>query len=346
MDEHILYQNYCKLQADGVSSVEIVVLYPPSSPFIEGQASILYGEPLIFTCNSKGHPPPTFQWLANHLVFSRNQTLTLTASQYRVGVVCRVQNTMLPSYDVPKSSAYDIGKYINVSHPAVIKKLPYSQNVEVGESVNVTCETYGAPAPAVWWSKVGNESFVMFGPYLYVRYVQISFAGHYMCNIENVVIPTNNSKTTTRDSKSVHIVVTDPSSPLPCPDHCQAPAAASTDPPCSNTGEEDGPYTEFLIVTTIVICLLLVANISLYLLHRRKDISGESKRDHELNQTNVNQNEQLSNQSVTTHYDIGRVPETTVSPGVSHPEDAPSPRGGESDRHSYEHPYSTLNPSN
>lgn len=214
-----------------------MILYPPSKPVIGGQGSILYDEPLVFTCYSKGYPSPTFQWMYGDQLMSRNQTLTLTASSYVSNVICNVQNTMLPSYDVPETTVYGIRKYMYLTRPAVIKSLPYFVNVKVGDSLNVRCEPYGTPAPTVVWSKVGDETFVMFGQYLYVRYVQISVAGDYMCSIENVVILSNNSKTTTRDSKSVHIVVTDLSSPLPCPDHCQSLTALATQPPCSNTGD-------------------------------------------------------------------------------------------------------------
>lgn len=104
---------------------------------------------------------------------------------------------------------------------------------------------------------------------------------------------------------------------------------------------------ELFIVTAAIVCLLLVisvvTNISLYLCRMRKSIGSESMSDgianigHELNQTNVTQSELVSNQSVATHYDIGRIPQATIGPG-----DALSSSAGESDGRSYEHPYSIL----
>ncbi|XP_045202081.2 hemicentin-1-like [Mercenaria mercenaria] len=197
-------------EEDEMQNVIIDVLYPPSFPIIEGTVTGFVGEQVTLKCISNANPPPTYQWRAsnqNGPLLSRNQTFQMTILEENQHIVCVAQSLMVTTLGRSRSiqiyRAISVDSYVE-ANVLNIENGP-SWEVKEGEDINILCATVGQPAPDVWWTKVGNETFYFEGNRLIGYDIGQDFAGVYACNVDNTGISVNKTVVSTYDTKTIHL---------------------------------------------------------------------------------------------------------------------------------------------
>ncbi|XP_022085366.1 hemicentin-1-like isoform X2 [Acanthaster planci] len=241
----------------GSTDLEITlhVLSPPSitEQPLSPNLNVTVGSTIAINCEAEGLPPPTIHWLrdgnqlrssgANYVIDSSG-SLTLQ----RISVNDQGQYVCVAS-NIAGNSTKTI--YLNVQVPPSIQESgPIDLTVLVGNSIDLSCEALGIPAPEVTWQKDGvqlrQNSQLIFLPSgsLRVQQADQMNTGTYMCVASNAAGSTSKVITLTvhtypnvTNFQSVYIINQTQSVTLRCP--------ATGYPPPTVTWTKDGmPISE------------------------------------------------------------------------------------------------------
>ncbi|XP_045202040.2 neural cell adhesion molecule 1-like [Mercenaria mercenaria] len=194
------------------STVFLKILYPPSYPILNAPKSFLFNEEVSLTYLFEAEPEPTYQWrrLAwDGLLLSRNRTYRMTVPSTGLRIYCNFQSLMTPTFGEPRSAFISEYVFINVHRKASITSIFPGRYVErnEGDYIVLRCHVDGNPAPNIWWSKTGDESFYWHGG-KYSKYnIDTNSAGDYVCHVENTVIPANRTQQIIHKTEVFHVFV-------------------------------------------------------------------------------------------------------------------------------------------
>ena len=99
----------------------VFVLDSPTVPTFEingttvsGTVNIIRNHSLSITCSSSGNPPPLYTWTIINMNHSARtgQVLTIPNVQTDMKILCKAQNTMIPTFGTSETSS--ASSYINV----------------------------------------------------------------------------------------------------------------------------------------------------------------------------------------------------------------------------------------
>ncbi|XP_038063967.1 hemicentin-1-like isoform X2 [Patiria miniata] len=188
--------------------ISLYVLLPPSisDPPLSPNLDVTIGSTITIDCQSEGLPPPTIHWLrdgtqlrssGSNYVIDASGSLTLQ----RISVNDQGQYVCVAS-NIAGNSTKTI--YLNVQVPPSIQESgPIDLTVLAGDSIQLSCEAIGIPAPEVTWQKDGvqlrRNSQLVFLPSgtLQVREADQLNTGTYMCVASNAAGSTSNVITLT-----------------------------------------------------------------------------------------------------------------------------------------------------
>ncbi|MEE6505501.1 hypothetical protein FKM82_005546 [Ascaphus truei] len=176
---------------------ELQVYVPPSILGEELNSSVTIHQPVVLECQSNAIPPPNISWLKDGRPLLHRHGVRVTEN----GRYLQIEQTQLRDagrYTCEASN--DAGR--SEKHYNVIIKVPPSfpaspaphLSVIEGQSVSLTCECHGVPAPTLTWTKNGSPlvtedsglSLVSAGGrLLHIGEVQASDEGSYTCACSN-----------------------------------------------------------------------------------------------------------------------------------------------------------------
>ncbi|CAH2316004.1 hemicentin-2 [Pelobates cultripes] len=175
-------------------SVMLTYMERPKTTAVKSSMQVPVGEKAVLECSTEGLPPPLIVWykgdqeLAGPLSGSRNGQLTLQevkeedAGEY----TCVASNEAGTSSDVIQ---------LEVGTPPQFTDFPHDVEVEVGETVLLTCSADGTPTPHVTWAKLdegpvepSDTTEIIDSPGVNTVHIKVAKpddAGVYVCEARN-----------------------------------------------------------------------------------------------------------------------------------------------------------------
>jgi len=186
----------------GIAKSYSINLKVESAPyFIKEPESVTAaeGEDVMFECEAGGQPAPVLKWIHNgkpikdspmkdnpRYVFSPNSVIIKNLTKQDTGNFgCNATSEEANGY-VYKDVFVNV---LALKPEITVPPLPVMRTVD-GETITLTCRTFGAPKPIVKWfhgtdELTGNRYTVMKDGSLEIRDVKFLDAGDYICNATN-----------------------------------------------------------------------------------------------------------------------------------------------------------------
>nr|XP_034978904.1 vascular cell adhesion protein 1 isoform X2 [Zootoca vivipara] len=243
--------------------VQIDIYSFPSDPVIEISHPLVLGEPATITCRvPKVYPADRLEIyleiegeVRRMTEFSRepiiksvetkSASMTFTPSEEDNGrkITCRAELPIDEMEFEPKERKTTQVLHVNYGpRNTRIVAVP-SSTVKEGDTITLSCSTYGSPTPKVFWKKQllgGGSRHILEGATLTIKAVQAEAMGLYECEAVNMA---------GNESRSVEIIVevSSPSTPELSP---STPETSHSTPELSPTAPESSPSTPELSPST------------------------------------------------------------------------------------------------
>ncbi|KAM8887343.1 hemicentin-1 [Spinachia spinachia] len=173
-------------------SYDVQVQVPPGVDHVEPvePVTVIQGSLVTLTCEARGIPPPTLNWLKDGQPLSLHRNLLLDGQETRLQLPDVAPSDAGLYSCVASNQAGSSTKSFNltVHEPPRISSSgsPEELNVAVNSPLELECSAVGAPPPTLSWLKDGrpldgSDTVQQDGHFVRINKVQIGDAGLYTC---------------------------------------------------------------------------------------------------------------------------------------------------------------------